>query len=198
MTHYRKLIGKKCYLSPPSLQDAEKWTEWDNDLEVTIPMGEEAYTPFSVEKTRAIVEDVIKKQAHCFNIVDLKTNQAIGRCMLFAVDHVDRRAMFGIAIGDKTYWDKGYGQEATGLLLDYGFNLLNLHNIMLGVYSFNQRAINCYRKTGSKEIGKRREARIVCGKKYDVVLMDVLATEFRSVYVQKLMEGQKRKKSGRA
>jgi RimJ/RimL family protein N-acetyltransferase len=192
------LIGKKCYLSPPSLEDAEKWTEWDNDLEVTIPMGEEAYTPFSVEKTRAIVEEVIKKQAHCFNIVDLKTNQAIGRCMLFAVDHVDRRAMFGIAIGDKTYWDKGYGQEATGLLLDYGFNLLNLHNIMLGVYSFNQRAINCYRKTGFKEIGKRREARIVCGKKYDVVLMDVLATEFRSVYVQKLMEGQKRKKSGRA
>jgi RimJ/RimL family protein N-acetyltransferase len=160
-------------------------------------MGEEAYTPFSVEKTREIIETIIKKQAHYFNIVDLKTNKAIGRCMLFAIDQVDSRAMLGIAIGDKTYWDKGYGQEATELLLDYGLNLLNLHNVMLGVYSFNQRAISCYRKIGFKEIGKRREARIICGKKYDVVLMDMLATEFRSTYVLKLMEDQKQKKSAR-
>ncbi len=198
MTQYKKLIGKKCYLSPPSLEDAEKWAGWNNDLEVTIPMGEEAYIPFPVEKTREIIEDVIKKQAHWFNIVDQKTNTVIGRCMLFAIDQVDRSAKLGIAIGDKTYWDKGYGQEATELLLDYGFNLLNLHNIMLGVYSFNQRAISCYRKIGFKEIGKRREARIICGKKYDVVLMDMLATEFQSVYVQKLMEDRKKKKSGRA
>ncbi len=197
MAHYKKLVGTKCYLSPPSLEDAERWTEWDNDLQVTIPMGEEAYTPFSAEKTREIIENIVKKQAHYFNIVDLKTNKTIGRCMLFAIDQVDRRAMFGIAIGDKTYWDKGYGQEATQLLLDYGFNLLNLHNIMLGVYSFNQRAISCYRKIGFKEMGRRREARIICGKKYDVVLMDMLATEFQSVYVEKLLKGQIDKNPGR-
>ena len=191
MTYYKKLIGKKCYLSPPSLEDAERWTEWDNDLEVTIPMGEEAYIPFSVEKNREIIENLITKQNHNFNIVDLKTNKPIGRCMLFAVDQVDRRAMFGIGIGDKTYWDKGYGQEATRLLLDYGFNLLNLHNIMLGVYSFNQRAIACYKKIGFKEIGRRREARIIGGKKYDVVLMDTLASEFRSVYVHKFLKDEK-------
>ena len=157
-----------------------------------------AYIPFPVEKTREIIEGVIKKQAHWFNIVDQKTNTVIGRCMLFAIDQVDRAAKLGIAIGDKRYWDKGYGQEATELLLDYGFNLLNLHNIMLGVYSFNQRAISCYRKIGFKEIGRRREARIICGKKHDVVLMDMLETEFQSVYVQKLMDNQKKKKSGRA
>jgi RimJ/RimL family protein N-acetyltransferase len=191
MTYYRKLIGKKCYLSPCSLEDAEKWTEWDNDLEVTIPMGEEAYTPYSADKTKEIISNVIKKQDHVFSIVELKTDKPVGRCMLFAMDQVDRRAMLGIAIGDKTCWGKGYGQEATKLLLDYGFNLLNLNGIMLGVYSFNKRAINCYKKVGFKEIGRRRQARIIAGKKYDVVLMDILAQEFQSMYVNRFLKGQK-------
>lgn len=114
----------------------------------------------------------------------------IGLCVLFAIDKVDRKAMFGITIGEKSYWDKGYGQEATKLILDFGFNLLNLNNIMLGVFSYNQRAINCYKKVGFKEIGRRRQARIISGKKYDMVLMDILAEEFESVYVKKLIDKQ--------
>jgi len=99
--------------------------------------------------------------------------------------------MLGIAIGEKAYWNKGYGQDATKLLLDYGFNLLNLNNIMLGVFSFNERAVNCYRKVGFKEIGRRRQARIIGGKKFDVILMDILAEEFESVYVKKFLQDQK-------
>ena len=55
---------------------------------------------------------------------------------------------------------------------------MNLHNIKLRAYSFNERAINCYQKCGFKEIGRRREARIVAGEKYDVIQMDILASEF--------------------
>ncbi len=190
MPHYKKLVGKKCYLSPCSLEDAEKWTEWDNDLEVAIPMGEEAYLVFSHEKEKEALGEVIKRQDPVFNIIDLKTDLPLGRCMFFAIDKVDRKAMFGISIGEKSYWDKGYGQEATKLILDYGFNLLNLNSVMLGVFSYNKRAINCYKKIGFREIGKRRQARIVCGKKYDIILMDILAEEFESVYVKKLMDKQ--------
>ena len=63
-------------------------------------------------------------------------------------------------VGEKEYRDKGYGQDATKLLLDYGVNLLNLNSIMLGTFSFNERAINCYKKVGFKEIGRRRQARL--------------------------------------
>ena len=64
------------------------------------------------------------------------------------------------------------------MLLDYGFNLLHLNNIMLGMFSFNERALACYRRVGFKEIGRRRQARIIGGKKYDLVLMDMLADEW--------------------
>jgi hypothetical protein len=42
--YHQKLIGEKCYLSPCSDDDAERWAKWDNDLAVTLPLGDEAYT----------------------------------------------------------------------------------------------------------------------------------------------------------
>ncbi|MCK4433383.1 MAG: GNAT family N-acetyltransferase [Methanomicrobia archaeon] len=188
MTYYKKLVGEKCYLSPCRLEDAEKWTEWFNDLEVTIPLGDEAYTPLSLDKQKEMISDIIKEQSHIFNIIELETDTLIGRCLLFGIDHVNRKAMLGIVIGEKAYWDKGYGQEATKLLLDYGFNLLNLNSIMLGTFSFNKRALICYKKVGFKEIGRGREARIIGGKKFDIIFMDILAEEFESVYVNKIIK----------
>jgi len=58
----------------------------------------------------------------------------IGRCLLFNIDQINRQATLGIFIGKQAYWGQGFGQDAIALLLDYGFNLLNLHNIMLGVF----------------------------------------------------------------
>jgi len=188
MTYFKRLIGKRCYLSPCSQADAAKWTEWDNDLEVTIPLGDEAFTPISVEKQQERIDEISKNQSHVFTIVDLETDAPIGRCMLFNLVQVNRMATLGIVIGEKTYWNRGYGQEAIKLLLDYGFNLLNLNNIMLGVAAYNLRAINCYQKVGFKEIGRRRKTKIIGGQRYDVIYMDILAEEFESDYVKQLIE----------
>jgi RimJ/RimL family protein N-acetyltransferase len=108
--------------------------------------------------------------------------------MLFDINHIDRCAMMGIGIGEKNYWGKGYGQEALNLILDYGFNLLNLNNIMLGTFEFNQRSISAYKKVGFKEIGRRRQGMIIAGKKYDVIFMDLLAVEFQPLYVHCLLQ----------
>jgi RimJ/RimL family protein N-acetyltransferase len=186
--HFKKLIGELCYLSPCDREDAERWTTWDNDLEVSLPLGSEAHATIGLDKNRENLENLIHNGNHVFNIVDLATDQAIGRCMLDGIDLVDRRAMLGIDIGDKSYWGRGYGQESVRLLVDYGFNLLNLNSIMLGVFEFNERAQACYRKVGFKEIGRRRQARIVGGRKYDVILMDLLAEEFTSIYVLGILD----------
>ncbi len=189
MPYYKKLVGQKCYLSPCAPEDAAKWAEWFNDLSVTIPLGDEAYIPIHLAGQEELLSSVIKEGYHWFSIVDLETDSLIGRGILFNVDQVNRTAMLGIAIGEKAYWDRGYGQEATRLLLDYGFNLLNLNNIMLGVYAYNERAIRCYQKVGFKEIGRRRQARIIGGQTFDTVFMDMLAEEFESVYISRLITG---------
>ena len=180
MPHYKKLVGQKCYLSPCAPEDAEKWAAWENDLEVTLPLGDEAYTPSSPERARDIIADALKRGEHVFSIIDLGTEEAIGRGMLFNVDLVNRAAMLGIVIGEKGCWGQGYGADATRLLLEYAFNLLNLNSVMLGVFAFNERAIALYRGAGFREIGRRRQARIIGGRKHDVILMDILAEEFES------------------
>jgi len=96
MTTYKMLAGAKCYLSPCRLEDAEHWAEWFNDLEVTIPLGDEAYTPTSLEGEQEAIRGILKNNSHIFSIVDLETDQTIGRCLLFNIDAVNRTAMLGI------------------------------------------------------------------------------------------------------
>ena len=81
------------------------------------------------------------------------------------------------------HWGKGYGKEAFGLLIDYGFRLLNLNSIMLGVMEFNQAAHQSYQTLGFKEIGRRRQARLVDGIYYDVIFMDLLSEEWHETYL---------------
>jgi RimJ/RimL family protein N-acetyltransferase len=187
LPHYKKMVGEKCYLSPLSMEDAEPFTRWENDLAVALPLGDEAFVPVSLEKSQEQVVEAIRNHSHVFGILDLATDQLIGRCMLFSLDLVNRSAMMGMMIGEKEYWDHGYGQEATRLLLDYGFNLLNLNSIMLGVYAFNERAIQAYRRVGFREIGRRRQVRIINGQKFDLLEMDILAEEFTPLYVKQFL-----------
>jgi RimJ/RimL family protein N-acetyltransferase len=62
--------------------------------------------------------------------------------------------------------------------LDYGFKALNLHNIVLKVYSFNQQAICSYEKIGFQQVGIRRKALHRNLEKHDVIYMDLLANDF--------------------
>jgi RimJ/RimL family protein N-acetyltransferase len=63
MPAYKVLTGEKCYLSPWRPEDAERWAEWFNDLEVTIPLRDEAYTPTSLQAEREAIQDMLKDNA---------------------------------------------------------------------------------------------------------------------------------------
>lgn len=186
MTHFRKLVGTRCYLAPPVPEDAERWAAFENDLRVALPLGDEAYTTIPVERERENIAGIAQRGDHVFSIVDLETDETVGRCMLFSLNPVGRSAMLGIMIGDERFRGRGYGGEAISLLLDYGFNLLNLHSVMLGVFAFNTPAIRCYQKVGFREIGRRREVVAIGGRLYDAILMDILDYEFRASHASVL------------
>jgi len=185
MPYYRKLFGTKCYLSPPSIEDAQTWARWFNDLDIALPLGDEAQMISGLAQEKRNIQDAMKEGSHVFSIVDLESDTLIGCCILFNVDQTHRHAMLGI--GEKPYQNRGYGQETIRLLLDFAFNLLNLHNVILGFFEFNERARRCYERVGFKEIGRRRQIRAVAGKRCDVVLMDILADEFESPMVGRLI-----------
>jgi len=174
--YFKKLVGKECYLSPMDINDAEKYTEWLNDLEVSTNLGHVYESILNVEGEREILKDLSKN--HNYSIIDIETDALIGSCGFLEIDNLNQAAEIGIFIGDKKFWDKGYGTEAMALLMDYGFKALNLHNVMLRVFSFNERAIKCYEKIGFKTIGNRREALKRGDKTFDIIYMDILYNEF--------------------
>ncbi|MDP8267193.1 MAG: GNAT family protein [Candidatus Tenebribacter davisii] len=187
MKYFKKVIGGKCYLSPINIEDAERYSEWLNNIDITKFLAI-THHQISEMKEKEILTEMIKQGSQIFAIVDLNTNNLIGNCSLFDINHRKNKAELGIFIGDKNYLGKGFGTEAIKLILDYGFNILNLHNIMLSVYSYNQRAIAAYTKAGFKEFGRRRDAHTIAGKRYDEIYMDILDDEFESIYFKGIMK----------
>ncbi len=179
MKYYKKLIGERLYLSPVNLDDIEKYAEWLNDLEISLYLTgtSEVYTN---DKEREILENLLKSDTDVLFAIINNDDKLIGNLGLHQIDYKNRKATFGIFIGEKDYWNNGFGTEAINLLLNYGFYFLNLHNINLEVYSYNERAINCYKKIGFKEIGRRRESIILGGKFYDEISMDILSNEIKN------------------
>jgi RimJ/RimL family protein N-acetyltransferase len=173
--YFKKIIRNKCYLSPIDVNDVEKYVEWLNDLEVTINLT--FYNRvINMVNEKTFLENLSKD--HHYAIIDKTNDELIGTCGFVKTDHLNQTAEIGIFIGNKNYWNKGYGNEALILLLDYGFKALNLHSIGLMVYPFNKRAIKSYEKVGFKNMGKRREALKRGKETYDIIYMDILDNEF--------------------
>lgn len=101
----------------------------------------------------------------------------LGFCGLHGRDSFASTAELGITIGDKAYWGKHYGREAIRLLLDYGFDKLNLRRIYLRVHARNERGIRAYRACGFVEEGRLREHVWSDGAYDDLLYMGVLRSE---------------------
>ena len=176
MKYFKKLLGDRIYLSPRSCEDAEKFTEWLNDFQITDYTGRSAQL-MTLEAEKKYLEEKNNPEA-TFAIVTIDENKMIGTIGLEQINWINRTAVLGVFIGDKEYLSKGYGTEAIRLILDFGFNYLNLHSIKLNVMSFNERALKCYKKCGFKETGRARESKFINGKYYDTISMDILSNEF--------------------
>lgn len=173
---FKKIIGEKVYLSPRDINDAKKYTEWVNNYDTAKYIN---------QITRIIdiqyEEEYLAKRkydSYDFAIVDKETDELIGSIGLMNIDYIDRTAELGIFIGVEDHLSKGYGSDAIRILLDYGFNQLNLHNIMLKVYDFNKRAIKAYEKCGFKKYGEWKESHYFEGKYHNEILMNILKDDY--------------------
>ena len=181
------ISGEKIALGPARRDLLPLYQRWINDFEVIRTLGARL-RPMTWEAEEAWYVETSKSDT-LFTIYERATMRPIGNTGLHDIDHLHRTAEFGILIGEKECWGKGYGTETTRLMLDYGFNGLGLHNIMLTAFSFNERGLRAYTRAGFREIGRRREAFRLGGDAYDVVYMDCLATGFESPVLRRVLGG---------
>ena len=178
------IIGKKIYLRPIDADDIDQFVTWLNDEEVRQYLS--IAIPFYNIREREYVDNLYKDDSNIgLGIVIKENNKHIGNVGLHKISSIDRNAELTIFIGDKDSWSKGYGTEAIKLMVDYGFNQLNLHRIHLGVFDFNKRAERSYEKAGFKKEGTYREHIFKNGKYCDLHVMGILRSEWENNVVIK-------------
>lgn len=172
------ITGEKVALGPHRRDLLPLYQRWINDFTVRVNLGGRV-GPMTREAEEAWYEGVAKASGSVhFTIYEAATLRPIGTTALYNVDHFHRTAEFGIMIGEKDCWGKGYGTETARLMLGYGFTPLGLHNILLRVFSTNARALGAYARAGFRECGRRRECLRAGGVVCDEIFMECLATEF--------------------
>jgi [ribosomal protein S5]-alanine N-acetyltransferase len=174
------LRGSKVYLRPLERSDLnETYLSWLNDAEVTRHLETGAF-PTTMQDLEKFYQGVTgSTNAVIFAIADRKSHRHIGNAKLGPINWVHRRAMFGIMIGDKNFWGRGIGEEVTRLVVEYGFQRLNLNRIGLGVFAEHEAAVRCYQAVGFKTEGKFREEMFSDGTYKDRLWMGLLRSEYQ-------------------
>lgn len=119
-----------------------------------------------------------KNGEYNFAVEDMETHSYIGGCGINEVNWTARIATVGIMIGDKNYWNKGYGTDAMKVLIKFIFENMNIRKIKLNVFSFNIRAQKCYEKCGFKVEGILKDELFKDGKYYDEIIMSLFNNEY--------------------
>jgi RimJ/RimL family protein N-acetyltransferase len=175
------IIGKRIRLRAIEREDLPKFAAWLNDHEVRQYMMDAI--PLSLENEKRWYETVIQQpraqQPLAIEVFTSDGWEMIGNLGMFNLQEINRCAEVGIFIGDKRFWNQGYGREALRLILRHAFDHLNLNRIYLHVDEINLRGIRSYERAGFVHEGRLRQAQFVNGKYVDVLVMSVLRSEWQ-------------------
>jgi len=180
------VVGALVALGPLHRGLIDLWVRWLNDPETTRTLGNVGVFTREMEE-RYFDQRAADASSTEFAIYGRATSRPIGSTGLKEINLRTGSATFGIMIGDPAYRNRGFGTEATRLVLDYAFHALGLHNVLLNVFSHNPRGKRAYEKAGFKEIGRRRESYRLGQRRYDTVIMHALATDFVSPVLEQLL-----------
>lgn len=174
------IYGKRLRFRAIEHSDLPRFQEWLNDPEVIE--GLTHCIPLSYLDEERCFEKAMRAEPEerplSIEVRDGTVWKLIGNIGFMNMEWARRCAEFGIFIGDKSLWDKGYGTEAVELLLLHGFQTLNLSRIYLRVYSTNLRAKRSYEKAGFVLEGTLRQAVYRHGQYADIHIMSVLRPEW--------------------
>ena len=170
------LRGTRVVVREKDLSDVSDDYDWRTDaelakLDATRPLGMSYDDFYRYSKEDLTLPSMRSKRL----AIDTIEGKHIGNCMFYDIDLRDGEAEVGIMIGDKDYWGQGYGTEAMGVLLDHMFTAYPFNRIYLHTLTWNQRALNSFRKSGLRELRQVRRS----GS--DFIEMEILRHEWEAL-----------------
>jgi RimJ/RimL family protein N-acetyltransferase len=135
----------------------------------------EEFTLESIERwlaSRAAQHDRADWAAH-----DARSGEFVGEVVLHDFEPDNESVGFRIALAGPQFFGRGYGTEMTRLALGYALDVVGLHRVELEVYEHNPRARRVHEKCGFVLEGRRRDALLWDGERYDALAMAVLRSD---------------------
>ena len=152
------LKGEHVYLRALEPEDLDFIHAIENDE--TIWEISNTQTPYS----RYLIKQYLE-QAHkdIYEVKQLRLvisnyeSESLGMIDIFDFDFKNRKAGIGILIKNISNRKNGYGSEALKLLVDYGFNHLDLHQMYCNILEDNLASIKLFTNQGFKKIGLKKD-----------------------------------------
>jgi RimJ/RimL family protein N-acetyltransferase len=151
-----KIKGSKVILRPKIHSDAENDYRWQIDPELSALDAMKPYSLSFQEFYREYID--ILKNPHPNRVtfgVDTYEGKHIGNCVYYNIDDVKHETEIGIMIGNRDYWNKGYGTDIISTLIDHIFQHLKFKRVYLKTLEMNLRAQKCFKKCGMISCGYR-------------------------------------------
>lgn len=171
-----RLQGDGIYLRPHEMRDKDVLLEGANEPEGGRLTG--THATFTMAQIEAYIGRNSTDESRAGWVICLPDDTVVGEVVINEIDEDNRSANIRIALFNARYFGQGYGSKAMRLAVDYGFKVLKLHRISLGVFAFNPRAIHVYEKLGFKREGVFRDSLFWDGAYHDEHRMSILEHEW--------------------
>ncbi len=174
--------GKQVVLRALEREDLKLLHKWLNDAEVMERARSQPDNVASMENVEKEFEQDVKGEnphRRTFIVAEKKTGKAVGWAMLRWWRIYSTTADLGLVIAEKRLRGRGFGTEATQLLVDIAFNQLNMHKAELFTRADNKAAIGAVTKCGFKLEGTHREEVYFNGRFWDGLTFGLVRNERR-------------------
>ncbi|HHT78916.1 MAG TPA: GNAT family N-acetyltransferase [Actinobacteria bacterium] len=163
----------KVLIRPLKRSDLYQLIKWLKNPEINKFLSSDFSDLDSEKEERWFREMSLSVNDFVFAIETRQEKKYIGNCGLHKINWGEKKADFGIAIGDKNYWGKGYGRDAIGAAIKFAFKKLGLEKIALSVYEYNKRAIKSYTKCGFKKKEILKKDHLYNNIYWDTIIMEI-------------------------
>jgi RimJ/RimL family protein N-acetyltransferase len=152
------IIGKKTRLREKKLSDVRNDYRWQSDPELSrldaAPTLEMSFAIYLLDYS-----SIVNRRDGRFPLaIETLEGKHIGNCTCYDIDAKKGEAQVGIMIGDRDYWDKGYGSDAVNTLVDHVFSNSSLDRLYLKTLDWNKRAHRCFEKCGFTDCGNLKQS----------------------------------------
>jgi RimJ/RimL family protein N-acetyltransferase len=178
--------GVNINLCPPNIKHVNLYTKWNNSPKVRknpYSYRTRYEFPQNVEEVKKMFdpkEERFRSEIY-FEIWHKADEKPIGYTGLIRIRWHDRSALLIYLIGEIEYWGKGLATEAAKLVVDYGFNELNLNKINASTYAPNQSSVKIIENNGFKHELTLRKEIYMNGIYVDILKYSILKKEWQAI-----------------